>query len=1413
VADFSASVTSGCAPLGVQFKDLSTGNPKFWTWDLGNGQLSNQQNPAASYAPGKYTVTLVVRNADGTNGITKTDLIVSNPSPQAAFTADITTACLPANIKFRDVSVANAGTITKWEWDFGDGTKSTAQHPQKSYTATGFYTVTLKVTSSTGCTNTAVAGRYIRIVSGVQASFFPSNKAVCRTPVEVWFDNQTSGPGDLSYTWQLGNGEVSTLTDPVIPYATAGTYNVRLIAVSSLGCSDTTERTVTIKNTLTSFTAPDSACINQPVTFTNGSPSAVTSNWSFGDDSNSDQRNAVKRYANPGQYTVKLVNSYADCTDSAEKKITIVDLPAVTFSSDKQGSCKAPFTVNFQDNSTDAVNWLWDFGDGTTGTGKTVSHTYTRTGSFDVSLTITSKFGCQNTRKETAFIQVLPPSFAIVNAPAGACVPFVYTPVVTVNAIDGVAGYFWDFGDGSTSTSPNPTHTYSTVGTYDLKLTITSTGGCTASVTVPGGVRTGTFPAVAFNISTSQSCPFDSVQFTDLSVPADEWLWNFGNGKTSTLRNPKHAYDSVGTFDVTLIATNNGCPQRLTKPAVINITPPIAKFTSLSNCNNRLSVTFVDESITNNLSPVTYLWEFGDPANSTSTAKIPSFVYPAVGVYKVKLTITNGSCSNSITKDVTIVSDIADFSANKTTLCKNEKLILNAINSDPGNLREYVWTVNGVPVTAGRTFETTIPEAGSYDVSLRITDLNGCTDTKSVTGYITVTGPTAVITASADSACVNSTISFTDASLPAGNINKWTFNFGDGTTRAFTAAPFTYAFKDTGNFQVTLTVEDKQGCTHVTSLAPINITQPVVHFGAEQTKACPEMPLQFRDSTTGYAAKYLWEFGDGSTSTDKDPLHTYAPGDKLYSVKLTVTDINGCTSSSSRANFIDVKAPKPAFDIEDTVTICPPLETKFFFKAKDYDLYYWDFGDGTTSILENPTHFYNVPGTYSAKLYVTGFGGCLTYAEHMVNVYDPKSSVINYTPLDACNELLVDFSITTPPGTKFQLHFADGASDTTQRKTLQHFYATPSTYHPYIILTDATDCQVVVGGTQLVRVIGADPFFSADKTNFCDSGTVYFTNYTIGNDKVISDTWNFGDGQTSADKDPIHTYTQPGTYVASHIVHTENGCSKTITDTIRVYRTPEPLISSDDVVCINSPSLFEGSLAVADTAIKWNWNLGNGQRSTDQKFNYAYNTAGQYTLTLEASNQLGCKSTDTKTINIAPLPVVTVAENPVISLGSEIKLPVSYSQNVITYNWSPANTLDCTNCPNPVATPKFNTTYKVNVTDSNSCKNTGEITVSVVCNNKNFFVPNTFSPNGDGVNDYFYPRGSGIDRVQSMRIFNRWGELVFEKRNFSVNSQADGWNGTHKGKAANGDVYVYVIEFICENAIIVPFKGNVALIR
>ncbi|MGN6418838.1 MAG: PKD domain-containing protein, partial [Pseudobacter sp.] len=272
VAAFTSNRQSGCAPLGVAFRDQSTNSPKYWSWDFGNGEFSNLQNPSITYSqPGTYAVTLTVRNGSGTNSITRTDYITVTSSPTANFIASASIACAPSEVRFTDRSVPNGNVITEWYWDFGDGTTSTDQNPRKTYTTPGFYTVSLRITSASGCQSSRSVARMIRITSGVTADFNFTGAATCRPPFNISFSNQTSGPGTLNYQWILGNSTNSTATNPTTTYAGAGTYNVTLTATSQYGCSHTVTKPVTLGITPTSFTVRDTACMDVPVTFTNGS--------------------------------------------------------------------------------------------------------------------------------------------------------------------------------------------------------------------------------------------------------------------------------------------------------------------------------------------------------------------------------------------------------------------------------------------------------------------------------------------------------------------------------------------------------------------------------------------------------------------------------------------------------------------------------------------------------------------------------------------------------------------------------------------------------------------------------------------------------------------------------------------------------------------------------------------------------------------------------------------------------------------------------------------------------------------------------------------------------------------------------------------------------------------------------------
>ncbi|MBS1665540.1 MAG: PKD domain-containing protein, partial [Bacteroidetes bacterium] len=290
VTDFSASPTAGCGPLTVQFRDLSSNSPQLWNWDFGDGQGTNIQNPTHTYyTPGVYDVTLTTVNRSGSNPpLVKRGFITIYPYPQAKFTSNLTVACSPSTVQFTDQSTPGAGTIASWSWDFGDGSTGSGANPTHQFTQPGYYDITLKVTNSQGCSLTSNIVRYLRIIDGIQPNFtWDQISTTCSAPFTLNFLNQTAGPGNLTFNWNLGNGAnpaASSDTNPKnIVYPATGNYNVTLQVQSSLGCSATLQQTVPLNNNAALINGPDTVCVNTPATFTDAStPPPASATWDFG---------------------------------------------------------------------------------------------------------------------------------------------------------------------------------------------------------------------------------------------------------------------------------------------------------------------------------------------------------------------------------------------------------------------------------------------------------------------------------------------------------------------------------------------------------------------------------------------------------------------------------------------------------------------------------------------------------------------------------------------------------------------------------------------------------------------------------------------------------------------------------------------------------------------------------------------------------------------------------------------------------------------------------------------------------------------------------------------------------------------------------------------------------------------------
>jgi gliding motility-associated-like protein len=1417
---FTASTAAGCSPLVVKFTDQSTGTPISWFWDFGTGATSTLKEPSTTYfAPGQYSVTLTVTYADGTKTVTRADYITVYKNPEAVFNVSDSAGCYPFPVQFTDASIASPGTTnTSWVWDFGDGTQSSQQNPLNTYQYDGTYTVSMKVVNDKGCWSVATKHTYIKVAGGLTADFGFVQPVSCQAPFDIKFTNASAGPGILSYRWDFGDGTTSTEKDPSHTYQNTGTYTVTLITTSSEGCIDTIrkENLLNLQNTSTSFTAAAKACQNDSVRFANISTSAATQSfWNFGDGTTSTETNPVKVYTTTGTFTIKLVQGYGVCADSASQTIEVFARPKAGFTVDKNVHCQVPFSVNFQNTSSDAVSYRWDFGDSTTSTDANPSHTYNNVGDYEVTLTVTSANGCTDMIRIPKAVSIAKPEISITAQPERGCIPLPvqFTPAITSN--DAIVSYQWNFGDGATSTERRPSHTYTQEGNFTVSLTITTASGCTETLTLPDRISAGTKPQPGFTAAPTTVCASQTVAFTNTSPAGTAWQWDFGDGGSSADPNPVYQYSDTGTFTVKLVVENYGCRDSITLANYVTIKPPIARFGIETVCNDKFFYRFRDQSI----GATTWQWDFGD--GNTSTQQSPTHTYSRYGKFTVQLTVTNDTCSHTFQQVVNVGGGVPDFTASTTAICKGSEIILTADSTNSANIVRYTWNVGGgLPQLSGDSVSVTYPSAGLYTVSLTIQDQNGCVDSTVKQQYLRISGPTAALQAANNNGCKGLEASFSDASKTDGTnrITRWEWNLGDGTMiDQSSASTVRHIYTTAGSYDVSLKVIDESGCTDSLRLpALVNTSDISASFSAVDTVSCPGAAIQFTNASyapSDYSS--TWSFGNGTQSNDQNPSAVYG-ADGLYTVKLTVKDNFGCTDSLTKTDYIAINHPVASFTVNDSASACIPFPVQYTNTSTHYTSYYWNLNGGTTR-LPNPTQFYNNPGVYEARLIVTGPGGCSDTAVKKITVYDVTSTRIHYLPLAGCKPLTVNLSASQQIKMNMIWDMGDGTIIDATDSARQHVYNFFGNFVPKLILRDSSGCVVPITGADTIRIKGATARFGLDKDLFCDQGLVRFTDSTTFNNPITSYTWNFGDGTTSSETAPSHFYTQPGTYPVTLSVRTQNNCVDTfrLAYPVRVSASPDIRIAGDTVICAGEGITHIGLLQRADTAvIKWAWRFPNGKEAFVQRpQRQFYNEPGRLLVQTVAVNEFGCTDTASQAIVVNPIPTITLPTTVTTTVGTPVLLPAVYSDSVATYKWSVPDGLSCTDCPQPFAKPRFDTKYKVEFADINGCRNAGEVQVIVLCNNDNVFMPNTFSPNGDGSNDVFYVRGKGLSRVKSMRIFNRWGQVVFERVNFNVNDVSMGWNGTFKGAKAVPDVYVYQVEIFCDNNQVVKFEGNVALIQ
>jgi PKD repeat protein len=418
IASFKQSVSSGSSPLSVSFLDTSIGSPTSWNWNFGDGSSSVLQSPTHVFTASSnttFTVTLTATNANGSSTATGTVLVtVTVNVPVASFTKSVSSGNSPLNVVFTDTSTGNP---TTYLWNFGDGQSSSLQSPSHTYTSasTTNFIVTLTVSNTNGQSSTSQS---ITVINNTPVASFTTNPSSGPSPLLVSFvDTSTGVP--TAWLWDFGdNSPVSSVQNPSHTFSASVTTNfvVKLTVSNTFGSSSTSSVVIVTVNQpmpVADFTySPASGFSPLNVAFTDMSSNTPTSwLWNFGDGKSSSAQDIVHQYVTPGIYSVSLIAANAGGGNKIIKAniINIVYLAPVANFVGFNLSGQSPLTVSLNDTSTNTpVIWRWNFGDGNNSGSllQNPQHTYTKSGIYSVSLTVTNPYGSSSVTKQ-GYVTVL----------------------------------------------------------------------------------------------------------------------------------------------------------------------------------------------------------------------------------------------------------------------------------------------------------------------------------------------------------------------------------------------------------------------------------------------------------------------------------------------------------------------------------------------------------------------------------------------------------------------------------------------------------------------------------------------------------------------------------------------------------------------------------------------------------------------------------------------------------------------------------------------------------------------------------------------------------------------------------------------------------------------------------------------
>ncbi|MEM7373058.1 MAG: PKD domain-containing protein [Bacteroidota bacterium] len=1222
---FGPAVNSGCSVFPVDFGNATLGNPDNFFWYLDSissaSLFSTDSIPPTiflSHTPDTgftvYTVYLIATNSCGAD-TGSVDITVFPNTIDAFFNTSPISGCEPLTVQFQGLSGA---PFFGWEIE---GTQPTVIDPVHTFSQAGSYTVYHYVNN--GCSFDTNSIQII-VQPSPQVSFAPDMDVVCiGTP--ILFSNTSIGT--TGYTWDFGDNIGTNLENPTHTYFSAGVYVVSLTALSDTNnCPNMVTDTITVLPLPDpGFTLSDTAACPPLLVATDSTTNGLNYFWDFGDSTASILQHPVHQYDSTGVYTISLqVTDNQGCQNSATASIQIFEVPQPDFAILEDTVCGENALVEFQNQSsaTTPLASLWTFGDGDSSQLHDPTHVYGMSGNFDVQLTVSNPFGCVDSIHYPVW--VLPQPQAQIGADSlQGCAPLL---VNLQDLSSGNSHAHWSL-DGTGISGGALSYVFSVPDTiYQIILEVDTADFCFDSDTIT--IETSSEPVSAFTVDEDQHCDAPAtVQFSDVSQSSRPitYIWDFGDGDSSTLANPVHTYTSVGVFVVSLIVSNDfGC-QAVSSDTIYVHPQPLAQATADTTAGCvPLDVVFVDSS-TNNSQLV---WNINNQSFSSNSVSY-TFAIPDTS-YEVILSVdTAGFCFDADTILIQTSSwPEAGFFVDADRHCDAPAMVQFTDTSSSTRPLSYAWAFGDGTTSNLEHPGHTYFQIGEWIVSQIISNDFGCADTSGDTIFV-YPQPQAIIGADTIEGCVPLSVQFTNLSTGA---SDWEWIIDGGPIGTQNPA-YTYTVADTD--VVVLMVDTADFCFDTTSIDIQIANPPQSAFSVSESQFC-EGPatVQFTDqSQSEVPVSYLWTFGDGNSSTAQHPSHGYLQVGQ-YVVTQMISSAYGCVDSSKDTIFV-YPIPQAMF-VADSLQGCVPFDVNLQDQSTHATGWQWVVAGDTLFDQDLAITFVQPDTTYVVELIVDTAGFCFDTTSIQIEVASPPLSNFAKDWDQICDipalNTFTDLSQSSRP-LLYRWTFGDGESSVLANPN--HIYQSTGTFAVGLEVINDFNCRDTLTDTVHVYPQPVADILATPERG-CAPLLVQFANQS---QQYSNSLWDFGDNSgNSRETDPSHLYTLiDQSFIVELIVDTAGFCFDTSRVQIDVASEPIAAFTPSLTEACGSASVdFVNESFSAALPLSYLWDFGNGETSSLEHPSVIFGSPGEYDVRLIVLNTYGCADTVVHTIRIIP---------------------------------------------------------------------------------------------------------------------------------------------------------------------------------